>query len=245
MAEQLGAAEYQALLKALMPQGLAWSGPETEKLLSGWADELARLDSRSHDLVNELDPNTTQELLLDWERLLGLPEPCTQLGQSVQARRAAIIAKLRYRGQQTKAFLIELAALIGYTVTIEELTPFTCGVSSCGQALTIDRIRYFFEVYAPLDTIRYFRTGTNTSGDPLRDFGNDDLECIINHHKPAHTTAVFIYQDPPPEPLPSEPPPTDAGQPVGLLMALTKSDQPPPDPGSGQPSGLLLTLTNP
>ncbi len=53
-----------------------------------------------------------------------------------------------------------------------------------------------FRVNAPGTKIYRFRVGRNSVGDRLRYWRrNEILECIINRLKPAHTFAIFGYED--------------------------------------------------
>lgn len=192
----LSADDYYQMLKGDTPQGRAWPTEDeatVNLLLRAIAEELARLDGQVDYLLDEIDPVTTQDMLGDWERILGLPDACVEEGQSLQDRKAAVLAKLTNQGAQTPQFYIDLAARYGYTITITEFQPFVCGESRCGEPLTIESIRFYWQVSTALDTIKYFRTGASTAGDPLRDWGNDVLECVINKLKPAHTIVNFVY----------------------------------------------------
>lgn len=72
------AAQYQSQLRSLLPSGPAWDPervPELEEVLEGVSQELARLDARAADLLNEMDPAGASELVPDWERVMNLPDP--------------------------------------------------------------------------------------------------------------------------------------------------------------------------
>lgn len=194
----LNAEAYARQLKALLPTGPAWTGTDKMgvfgRLLLAIGDELARIDARCDDLIRELDPATTTELLPDWERVLGLPDPCLTQAQTLQQRRAAVVTKYTLLGGQNAQFYIDLAASIGFPITITEFDPFVAG-SDAGDPLSNDEggWPYTWQVNAPEETIQYFRSGQNTSGDALRTWGNEQLECAINARKPAHTNLLFAY----------------------------------------------------
>jgi uncharacterized protein YmfQ (DUF2313 family) len=192
---QLSDQDYEQELKTLFPQGLAWilEGTVFENLVSGIAPELARVDRRASDLINELDPRTTSELLTDWERVLGLPDGCTgQLG-TLQERRNAIVAKLNAIGGQSREYFIALAATHGFEITVEEFRPFQAGVSRAGENVNSQFWRFAWRVNAPETTVWAFRAGQSTAGEPLRNWGNKPLECLIRKYKPAHTHPIFAY----------------------------------------------------
>ncbi len=190
------AQQYRDQLKKLLPQGYAWPrepGNLFEDLLLGIADELSRVDARVSDLLREADPKQTVELITDWERLTGLPDECSGLGTTLQQRRDAVVAKLAATGGQSRSYFIQLAADIGFTITITEPRPFRFGINSMGDALYGEEWLFWWFVDAPEETITYFRFGQSAMGEPFRAWGNVPLECIINQYKPAHTGVIFRY----------------------------------------------------
>lgn len=190
--------DYLHQLQALLPSGPAWSKDDDALLtrtLAALAAEAARVDNRVRQLVDEADPRQTAELLLDWERVAGLPDTCVVLAgqtQSAAQRRAALVARLTMLGGQSKAYFIALAASLGYTVTITEFRPFRAGQSYAGDPIATNW-QFAWRVNAPLNTVTPFRAGGAVAGDPLNAWGNKLLECVLNRFKPAHTTAVFAY----------------------------------------------------
>lgn len=191
------AAEYREQLKALLPPGQAFPrdpGTALHDMLDGMSLELARLDARSEVLPVEANPSTTSELLSDWERIAGLPDKCSgTLEQTLQGRRKVLLTKLTSTGGQSPAYFIELAASLGYTVTISEYRPFRAGWSSAGDALTNGAWVFTWLIRAPGVSVTDFRAGLSAAGERLRTWGNDTLECKLNQLKPAHTIAIFAY----------------------------------------------------
>lgn len=191
------AAEYREQLKSLLPPGQAFPrdpGTTLHDLLDGMSIELARIDARSEALPVEANPSTTNELLSDWERIAGLPDKCSGvLEQTLQGRRKALLTKLTSTGGQSQAYFIELAASLGYTVTVSEYRPFRAGWSSAGDALTNGAWVFTWLVRAPEVSVTSFRAGLSAAGERLRTWGNDTLECKLNQLKPAHTIAIFAY----------------------------------------------------
>ncbi len=194
---------YQKLLKKLFPQGWAWqrksdSDSTMSKLLDSLALEYCRVDDRGLDLINEVDPNTTFELLEDWERLLGLPDECTPIDEflTLQERRQRVLQVLTTRGGQNAEFYKTLASNFGFDIGVLEVKdnpPFRAGIGRAGDALTNGLWRYAFIIEAPSDSIIKFRAGLSRAGDPLLKVSNATLECLIQKHKPAHTIAIFTF----------------------------------------------------
>ena len=191
------AADYLEQLKTLLPPGQAFpreAGTTLHSLLDGMAIELARVDGRGEALPVEANPASTNELLSDWERVAGLPDKCSGvLEETLQGRRNALLTKLTSTGGQSAEYFIELAASLGYTVTIKEFRPFRAGRSYAGDPLTNGAWVFTWLIRAPATSIISFRAGVSASGERLRTWGNNALECKINQLKPAHTIALFAY----------------------------------------------------
>lgn len=115
-------ADYLQQLQELLPPGPAWPrDPDAylTRLLSAWAAECARVDARANALMDEADPRATAELLPDWERMLGLPDPLLDahdtreyrmpwaatgyIAPDLTARRARVVARLTAQPQATAA----------------------------------------------------------------------------------------------------------------------------------------------
>lgn len=193
------AADYLEQLKTLLPPGQAFpreAGTTLHSLLDGMSIELARVDARGEALPLEAIPSSSSELLVDWERVAGLPDKCSGvLEETLQGRKNVLLAKLSSTGGQSAAYFVELAASLGYVVTIEQFRPFRVGLSSVGDALTNGDWVFTWRIKAPAVTVTSFRVGQSAVGERLRTWGNDTLECKINQLKPAHTIALFAYGD--------------------------------------------------
>jgi uncharacterized protein YmfQ (DUF2313 family) len=193
------AADYLEQLKTLLPPGQAFpreAGTTLHSLLDGMSIELARVDARGEALPLEAIPSSSSELLVDWERVAGLPDKCSGvLEETLQGRKNVLLAKLSSTGGQSAPYFIELADSLGYVVTIEQFRPFRVGLSRVGDALTNGDWVFAWRIKAPAVTVTSFRVGQSAVGERLRTWGNDTLECKINQLKPAHTIALFAYGD--------------------------------------------------
>lgn len=109
--------QYREHNQALLPSGPAWTrAPDAvlTTLLDALAQEFARVDVRADELIAELDPRTTTELLEDWERAFGLPAPCMPASQTLADRRAALWAKMTAIGGQSRAYYFEQMRKLGF-----------------------------------------------------------------------------------------------------------------------------------
>lgn len=192
--------QYLVHLQALLPAGPAWPRePEAvlTKMLLAQADGLARVHNRTADLIEEADPRTAYELLSDWERVAGLPDPCSAgIATTLQERRAALVTRLTATGGQSVAYFTGLANTLGYDVTIAEFRPFECGQSQCADHLNGGhecRHDWLVTVHGPRITL--FRCGESECGDLLGKITRaEDLECLLHRLKPGHTTLHVFYE---------------------------------------------------
>lgn len=199
------ATDYLRLLQSLLPRGKAWNREEGSVLtefLHGDAEEFARVDSRSADLLIERDTRYASELLIDHEIDLGLPDECSLGHQTIQERRLAAHSKLIALGQQNPAYFIELAAAYGWTVTVTEYSPFWSGVGRAGDPCGDQWVIFYWKITLSYGgggggEIVYFLCGGSECGDSLAYLpGTDAMTCHFSKYKPAHTVLIFDYEGP-------------------------------------------------
>lgn len=195
-------AHHAQVLRQLLPRGAAWDfAPDGRfaRLLEALAAEFARIDARVIDLLDEADPRTALEVLIDWERVAGLPDACTGQPDNVGERQIALVEKLTSIAGQRPADFIDLAARIGYEVDIEENRPLRvgdrvgdrCRDEAWAFAWTV-KVQPFDGAGRPVLAIAHFKVG-DPVGTRVRGFGSLDLECVISRAAPAHTNVIFAY----------------------------------------------------
>jgi len=190
----LTAADFKNQLQALLPPGPAWDmeGAEAGLMLDAWAAEFLRIQSAIDGLTDESDPRLTYQLLIDYERIFGLPPDCVaNTPQTLQQRHNALVVQMTGIGGQTPQYFIDLAAAAGFLITITEFEPWTVGMTVDKPIVDSDWA-YAWQVNAPAVTVSYFTTLSGVD-EPLSSWGNDLLECVINRFKPAHTHVLFSY----------------------------------------------------
>jgi uncharacterized protein YmfQ (DUF2313 family) len=195
-------ADHAQMLRQLLPRGAAWEfAPDGTfaRLLEALAAEFARIDVRAIELLDEADPRTALETLIDWERVAGLPDACTGQPDNVRERQIALVQKLTSIAGQTPADFIELAALIGFEIDIEEHRPLRtgflvgdrCNDEAWAFAWTVI-VQPFDGAGRPVLAVAHFKVG-DPVGTRVRGFGSLDLECVIRRAAPSHTTVIFAY----------------------------------------------------
>jgi uncharacterized protein YmfQ (DUF2313 family) len=231
--------DYKQAFLALLPQGQAWPRhPESllYKVVAGLCEYWGFVDSRAADLLEiESDPRTTVELLPDWERNWGLPDPCYAAPQTIDQRQLALVMRMTMQGSASREFYIQVAAQIGYSITITEYRVFVVGIDRCGDnrvygdgsnpmfdewnkpicdptgnpvaegelsewpnyGIGPPGNRFYWTVHVTGASLTWFRVTKGQTGvDPHLRIGlADDLECLLNRWKPAHTEIIFDYSN--------------------------------------------------
>lgn len=177
-------------LKQLFP---VYLGSEHDTDLAVDGRSLDRAQQSIDTLLREVFPDTTSGLLLDWERVLGLtPGP----DDPMLYRLEQVARKIRERGGLSIAYFIELAASIGYTITIIEPKPFMAGWGRCGDLIYSEDVIYQWGVVLPSQPVYYFRAGQSCVGDRLLWWDVQvRIEELFRDLAPAHTHVYFIYSE--------------------------------------------------
>ena len=168
-------ASYLRILRGLLPRGPIWTrDPDRRltKLLQGLADELVRVHNRAGDLMDEADPQTTSEMLEDWERVTGLPECPVYAPTAESDRRAELVAKLSAYGGQAADYFVGIATTIGATLTITDL--YSMGWKNVWQAETPEVSRMRCDDPCDSSLLTYTALGQR-------------LRCLLQKYKPAHS----------------------------------------------------------
>jgi uncharacterized protein YmfQ (DUF2313 family) len=207
--------DYTQAFLSLLPQGQAWPRDPGSTLARG-CDGLMQywgfVDSRAGDLLEtESDARATFELLPDWERAWGLPDPClTHPPTALNERRVALVTKMTMLGGQSRPFFVSVAKAFGYDIHITEYAPYMTGVSRCGDTrgsfnpddperyrwtLGAPEIRFYWSIHVDAKKLLYFHCNSSQCGiDRLLAIGiASDIECALNRWKPAHTQIVYDY----------------------------------------------------
>ncbi len=149
-----GGREYFIAFMKLLPLGIAWPRkPDSvlAKVCRGLTNVWGFVDSRAADLLErESDPRKTVELLPDWEKAWGLPDPCFPSAITDDERRRMLVLYMTWpsyayvngklvdwrQSSQSRAYFIWLMNYVGVEVEdnyVGEFAPFMCGVSECGE----------------------------------------------------------------------------------------------------------------
>ncbi|HUD30157.1 MAG TPA: putative phage tail protein [Novosphingobium sp.] len=193
--------QYAKQWLQLMPWGRAWPraiGSVLRRLGSALGREFSRVHDRAEKLLVEALPNTTDELLPEWEEFAGLPDPCNPLVQSRRERLQALRTRLTDVGGASRDRYMRLATSLGYEIEIESFRPFECGRSGfgstqeCGDA----SLRALLRITVQGPRVTRFECGVSEFGrDPMAHIARaEDLECRLGKIVHSHTQLEVGYQ---------------------------------------------------
>ncbi|WP_166359276.1 YmfQ family protein [Pseudomonas akapageensis] len=192
------AEEYKDQLRALLPQGPAWDPeqvPEIDLVLTGVAQEFARIDTRAFDLLNEMAADGVNELVPDWEAVMNLPDPCLGASPAFEDRRLAVRRRLVAVGGQSISFFIELAVAQGYPqASVTEHRAPRFGRSRFGKAhFGTWSAQFMWTLNSGPRRRLGRRFGASFWGERFGANPSGALECVIRRSAPAHTLEFINY----------------------------------------------------
>ena len=157
-----------------------------------------RLQKSAVDLLQIIEPATSNTMLSDWERLCSIK---TDYTNNYQARVKRVIAKLNAIGGLSIPYFKRIAESIGYRIEIKEFSPLANDLPTTGDLAQFrnearDNLIFMWRVSVLNgdDNIVYFRAGGSFAGNHLVEFGDPIIEEFFRDLKPAHTYCYFAYQ---------------------------------------------------
>jgi uncharacterized protein YmfQ (DUF2313 family) len=188
-------AQWSNAIMMQMPQGDIWSRDQSGplyKYVAGYAPRLQRAERSADQLLLEMRPNSTQQLLEYWEEYLGLPE-CVLSDQTFETRRRAVIEKYYRKGGLQSWAIEELATTLGYTVEVNEIFPHHC-LRGCTYPLYEERYRHVIQVIVKNISNNY-ASCLDDCLTPLVSESAALLNCTLNKFKLAGKYYEFIYEE--------------------------------------------------
>lgn len=192
----VSAEHYARQLAALLPPGVAMAAePDSEMaaLLLKLGDWLARAGERAALLQAEASPHHTLQLLPEWEASLGLPDSCSVGTPTLAERRAALNARLTDAGGARTPRFLQIATALGYPgATVARFKIHTCE-QSCEEPLRSEAWRFSWVLAVPSSVTVTESTCESAADDPLRVWGNTQLNCIMARECPQPSTVLITY----------------------------------------------------
>ncbi len=183
---------YQdTLLGLLPPVSYARNGERQQQQAQIDARVLDDVQISAERTLAAMQPETSGEMLADWERVLGLDGS----GKHYSQRVSSVLLKINAIGGLSIPYFTQLAQSAGYTITIDEPQPFRVGINRAGDRLANEDIMFVWTVNVQTNSqiISRFRAGRNTAGERLSTFTDSVIETVFQDLKPAHTAVRFTY----------------------------------------------------
>lgn len=166
--------DFRNALLNLLPMGPIWSRAEGG-MIWVWArvigDSYARNSDRATELLKVAFPATATELITEWEKTVGLPDPCVGPVDDMSIRQMLVVDRLVSSIESSTEFYIEYAKkYFNIDIIIDQYSPFRFGTS-------------FDRPFGNDDWSHTWRIRSD------QDLGF--LHCIFNRIAPAHTWILF------------------------------------------------------
>lgn len=185
---------YSQLLLGLLPPV---SYNRSEKAIRNAAvidgNCLDNILNSSHRKLGVIDLRTSGNYIVRWEKLLNLDSS----GKNGQQRIQSVITKINEIGGLSIPYFTQLAASIGYDITITEPQPFRVGVNCAGDRLASESIMWVWwvNIRNADSCATRFHAGMSVAGDRLTAYGDGIIESVLTDLKPAFTNIRFTYKD--------------------------------------------------
>jgi uncharacterized protein YmfQ (DUF2313 family) len=167
-------------------------GSNLRKVLIGLACEWLRFRDKVDEVYDDYDINQTTQQIEEWERVVGIPDDCFGNSGTLEQRRTNILLKLAGTNATTAKQFETIAAILGFTVTVEN------GVDTSTLPLNLPFL-LLTEAEAPFVIVVTLDASLQPSGLPvtlpftLTEQAPVILQCFFNKLKPANTIVIFRY----------------------------------------------------
>lgn len=187
-------AQWTSSILAQMPRGIIWqraTSLDLYKYAQGYAPRLERAEASADNLLFEMRPESTLQLLADWEEYLGLPECVAEPVTNLEYRRYAVVEKYHRKGGLQAWNIQKLATDLGFTVEVDETFPHHC-MRSCTYPLWEQKYRYILRVTV-YGIPGAYMTCLDDILTPLLTSDARVLECTLQRYKVGGLYYEFYY----------------------------------------------------
>lgn len=171
----------------------------TYKFLDAIAKNFVLFEDDIKNVIKEMDPSTTEDLISRWEQEYGLPDVCMPIATTLEQRRTNILTKIGMNGIQTIPEYIELFEKFGFPIEIypySYLYVYPFDVEGYPIILS-DWMYNRFTIVVRLP--REFNEEVydfSINGYPiilLDELNQTFIECLIKRLVPSNVNVVFEY----------------------------------------------------
>jgi len=193
-APQFSLGDYVAAIQSLMPRGRAWprdADATITSVIGGLAQTFERSNGSAAQLLVDAFPATAYELLGEWESTLGLPSRFAAAPTAVADRQAQVVAALTDTGGQSVAYFMELAAKLGYQISITHFKPFSVR-EPVSKPIYGKAWAHAWQINVSLNTVLDINVESSVD-ETLAFWDNTALLAAIDRYKPAHSIPIISY----------------------------------------------------
>lgn len=195
--------DEQALMLAYhIPIGRAWSrsfDPSSNlgKLIRGLGVEFYRLQVLTQKISSEINLNVANELLIEWEKSVGIPDECFSTNVTIEERRNQALLKLgNFGGVQKSSDFVSVASIFGFDVRV--LTGSIRGTFPIEFPLIFfdstksARHTIIIEILNAVESDTFFPLPFPI---PFSSGGTTFLQCIFDVLAPANVNIIIKTED--------------------------------------------------
>lgn len=195
--------KFQQAFQHLLPEGHAWPRDQDSvlmRVLGGIAASFNELDALTSAAMVSWRPHATATRLEEWEGAVELPDACFGAIQTVEERRARVLARLRgpsgHFTDSSSACLGAVEAIcenLGYPGVARYNHPFRCGRDRSGRRLGRLDGRLFVRISARSTPLRCGdRAGSRLVTRPADAI---ELACYLANYAPARFELNVVFED--------------------------------------------------
>ncbi len=180
---------------AQLPRGVLWqreTSLDLYKYAAGYAPRLEAAEISAEGLLLEMRPETTVQMLQEWEEYLGLPE-CNTGKQTFESRRDAVTEKYYRKGGLQTWNIEKLAADLGFDIEVQEIFPHHC-LRGCDYPLYEEKYRHILRVSVK-GINQAYATCLDDCLTPLVSETAAILECTLNKFKMGGKYYEYVYEE--------------------------------------------------
>lgn len=159
-------------------------GSVSYSIVKGLAVELQRVETWIESFRFNQIPDVTVLYLTEWENALGIPDDCFPGTGTDVERLLHVKIKLASLGIQSANDFVALAALFGYTITVEG--GIDSGISFGTPKIARNTIVVTFDISSPIGFSYNFPILFTESETRV-------VECLFRKMKPACNDIIFVY----------------------------------------------------
>jgi len=171
--------EFAEAFVRLLPTGPAWATDFNSQLriaLYPLANTYATNETLAQNLLIDIFPSTSVQLIPEWNESLGLPGPCSIGSSNVAVSQSAIVAQINNQGGVSEAYYISYALSMGYVITISNYSSLRIG-HDINQSCYDRKYDFIWIVTIVSGAVPSY------------------LECMLRQIAPAHLQLYVIYPD--------------------------------------------------